>query len=455
MRATAALLMLLLWGSVALGRARRGERRGKARGGTRKGTGKRSATECKEYTEAGQTYLDCQDRHLTAVPTGWRGQVDHLILARNKIQTLPDNAFVHFKGLKSLDVQQNQLAGIEARAFAGLNQLTTLLLQHNHLRLLSEEALLPMPRLAYLRLYDNPWDCQCQLDSLVRTLQVPSKRNLGNYAKCAEPPALRGRRLKKVRPELLCPELEGNVLQEPREHSLDRTPIKSHLDVTSICHTYAIPTPFLDCQNRGLKSVPADIPSYAVKVDLSKNNIGHLKNKAFLGSKEMRLLNLSSNGLQHIDTDAFAGLLYLRELDLSNNSLRHFQYGVLEDLYFVRRLALGGNPWACDYNIHYLVYWLKLHPAAEHSGLVCRSPAEFAGWTVHNYVKTYNGECPKDGPMTRDATLDAGTRNPNALEPGDQDPGALELNVKIVEDEKILLPRPLSGPKKYEVIRLT
>lgn len=95
-------------------------------------------------------------------------------------------------------------------------------------------------------------------------------------------------------------------------------------------------------------------------------------------------------------TAAFAGLLYLRELDLSNNSLQNFQYGVLEDLYFLRQLSLGDNPWVCDYNIHYLVYWLKHHPGVLSTGLVCSEPQEFRGWRVEDYVKTYNGECPMD-----------------------------------------------------------
>lgn len=93
---------------------------------------------------------------------------------------------------------------------------------------------------------------------------------------------------------------------------------------------------------------------------------------------------------------AFAGLLYLRELDLSNNSLHYFQYGVLEDLYFLRKLSLENNPWICDYNVHYLIYWLKHHPGASYSGLICAEPQEFRGWRVEDYVKTYNGECPKD-----------------------------------------------------------
>jgi len=112
--------------------------------------------------------------------------------------------FSQFTRLRSLDLQQNHITMVEAGAFAGLSGLTTLLLQHNRLREFGEEALLPMPRLAYLRLYDNPWSCGCGLESLAAVLRVPSNRNLGNYAKCAAPPALKGQKLKSLIPETMC-----------------------------------------------------------------------------------------------------------------------------------------------------------------------------------------------------------------------------------------------------------
>lgn len=137
---------------------------------------------------------------------------------------------------------------------------------------------------------------------------------------------------------------------------------------------------------------------------------------------------------------AFAGLLYLRELDLSNNSLHYFNYGVLEDLYFLQKLSLGENPWICDYNIHYLIYWLKHHPAVKHKGLVCSEPEEFRGWPVENYVKTYNAECPKDMQVGHQIGTDTNSQ---------------ELNAET-DEEPNLLPSPLRDkrPKKYDFIRL-
>lgn len=408
---------------------------------------KRFASVCKEYTEQDLKYLDCQDLELTSIPQGLPKDIHHLLLGRNKIQVLRDNSFSQFRQLISLDLQQNHINMIEEQAFAGLGELTTLLLQHNHLHSASEEMLLPMPRLRYLRLYDNPWDCRCELDSLVRTLQVPSNRNLGNFARCANPGNLQGKKLKQVRIELLCPEHYESQKPVEGQGSLPKPlpPIrKPHDDATSICHTYVYPKPLLDCKSKDLKNIPTDLPSDIVKMDLSSNSINHLKPKEFLASKDLKLLNLSSNSLDRIDRAAFAGLLYLRELDLSNNSLSYFPYGVLEDLYFLRKLFLGDNPWVCDYNIHYLLYWLKHHPGVAHSGLVCSQPQEFQGWEVEDYVKTYNGECPKDWQLGQGET--------------EQDPGGAMETRGDTEQDTDLLPSPIKDRPnilEFEIMRLS
>ncbi|XP_061662745.1 leucine-rich repeat-containing protein 17 [Syngnathoides biaculeatus] len=443
MRLLATLCLLLL---LRFAEPRRGPRssiaeRGTAqwtqtRGRGRPGVVRRQTQECKEYMEAGDKYLDCQDRQLTTVMQDWPKDINHLLLARNKIQVLRDNMFSQFTQLKSLDLQQNDISMMEDRAFNGLSKLRTLLLQHNSLKTASEEVLLPMPRLTYLRLYDNPWSCHCPLDSLLRTLQVPSNRNLGNYAKCAEPLSLKGQKLKKLNVDSLC--AGDNQVDETQP----KPPIKKTV-ATSMCHTYMFPKPLLDCSNKGLSNVPSDLPSDIVKMDLSGNNIKHLKPKQFLQSKDLKFLNLSSTSLNQIDTGAFAGLLYLRELDLSNNNLHYFQYAVLEDLYFLRKLSLGNNPWICDYNIHYLIYWLKLHPGVAHTGLTCAEPREFRGWRVADYVKTYNGECPKD----------VQTAGGNGGQ-GEMENEAQEL---VRETEEGVRPRPLKerNLKKFEIIRLS
>ncbi|XP_069558107.1 leucine-rich repeat-containing protein 17-like [Brachyistius frenatus] len=403
---------------------------------------------CSELTESGEFFVDCHGRRFTSIPNSktWSQEPKHLLLARNRIKVLHDGAFFGYQSLTSLDLQQNQISLVEDGAFHGLTQLTTLLLQHNRLGTLSEEALIPMPNLRYLRLYDNPWNCLCTMDSLIRTLQVPSNRNLGNHARCAKPIKLKNWKLKQVDPELLCK--ESNSTGEPHGDGTDPTdpaepsPIRSKLDATTLCHTYLFPQIRMDCSNRGLTEVPTGIPHDAVHVDLSNNSIRNLKTRDFQGARSLRTLNLSKNYMEHIDRGSLSGLLHLRELDLSDNSLHFVQYGVLEDLYFLLKLKLGGNPWVCNYSIHYMVYWLRLHSGVRHSGLQCHSPPQHTGETVEEYVHSYNRECPKDRQQSR----------------GDQDETDPELWNTAMEAQgevEELEPSHLRMPQKYQIIRLS
>lgn len=94
MRLLAATLLLLLL--LQSGEARRGARSGAVQsgaGGRVRGRGRanvmrRQTQECKEYMEAGEKYLDCQDRQLTTVMQDWPKDIHHLLLARNKIQVI-------------------------------------------------------------------------------------------------------------------------------------------------------------------------------------------------------------------------------------------------------------------------------------------------------------------------------------------------------------------------------
>eukprot|EP00064_Thunnus_orientalis_P012534 superscaffoldBa00001936_g12569 len=421
MRVTSSLLfaslLLLLLPSTEMkrpgrGRGLRGVRNKLTRDRVR-GVGRHSrsrpsrlvAPDCSESTESGEFFVDCQDQRLNSIPASqnWSKQPKHLLLARNRIKVLHDGAFFGYESLTSLDLQQNKISLVEEGAFQGLTRLTTLLLQHNHLGTLSEEVLIPMPNLRYLRLYDNPWNCLCPMDSLIRTLQVPSNRNLGKHARCAEPIKLKGMKLKQVNPELLCKE------------------------------TDAI----------GLTEVPTGIPEDVVHIDLSHNSISHLRARDFHGARSLRTLNLSNNNMEHIETASLSGLLHLHELDLSDNGLHFVQYGVLEDLYFLSQLKLGGNPWVCDYSIHYMVYWLRLHPRVRHSGLLCHSPPEHNGERVQEYVDSYNRECPKD-------------RQHSRTDQDETDPELWNTPLEVQgELEEELEPSHLRGPQKYQIIRLS
>lgn len=236
-----ALILLLMAFIVAEAWHGKKPGQGKPQGRNKWNSPKRSVGNCKEYIENGDKFLDCQDCHLTGVLLGWPEDIEHLLLAQNRIEVLRENTFSRFRNLVSLDLQLNEIALIEEGAFNGLSKLTTLLLQHNRLQVVSEAMFIPMPRLRYLRLHDNPWTCNCQLDSLVRFLQVPSNRYMGNFAKCAEPTRFWGKQLKTLDPKLLClPPMQAQI-HLPTLHS----------DTTLLCHIQDSSRPLLDCKSRG------------------------------------------------------------------------------------------------------------------------------------------------------------------------------------------------------------
>ncbi|XP_061438080.1 leucine-rich repeat-containing protein 17 [Rhineura floridana] len=381
-------------------KTRNGSSRNKANNGKANGLRKASSTvkrytpelPCDVYTYLHEKYLDCQERKLTFALSDWPEDLKHMLLARNKIRKLKNNMFSKYTKLKSLDLQQNEISKIEDEAFFGLNKLTTLLLQHNQLKILSEEVFIYMPLLSYLRLYDNPWHCNCQMETLITMLQLPRNRNLGNYAKCVHPTELKGQKLRQIKAEQLCSE-EDRL--DPHRPVIPKPKATRPEFDSSLCHIYVFPVQTLDCRKKELNKVPVNIPPDVVKLDLSNNKIKQLQSKEFEDINELKVLNLSSNGIVHIDPAAFVGLNNLEELDLSNNSLQNFEYGVLEDLYFLKILWLRGNPWKCDYNIHYLFYWLKHHYSVHYNGLECKKPEEYKGWFVGKYIRSYYEECPK------------------------------------------------------------
>lgn len=200
--------------------------------------------------------------------------------------------FSEFTQLKSLDLQQNDISMMEDGAFTGLSKLTTLLLQHNGLRTASEDVLLPLPRLTYLRLYDNPWSCLCSLDSLIRKLQLPSNRNLGNYAKCAEPHSLSGQKLKKINVDALC---EADRRPGDKDGGRPKLPIKVKPEATSMCHTYMFPKPLLDCSHKGKRPSGISEPVLWAMVFPNKNTVRKSKTHPLVG-KQRNAPQVETNG---------------------------------------------------------------------------------------------------------------------------------------------------------------
>lgn len=95
-------------------------------------------------------------------------------------------------------------------------------------------------------------------------------------------------------------------------------------------------------------------------------------------------------------------------------------------------------------SIHYMVYWLRLHPGVKYSGLMCRSPPEHTGERVEEYVHSYNRVCPKD---RQHSSKDQDQTEPELWNT------PMEVQAELEEEE--LEPSHLRAPQKYQIFRLS
>ncbi|KAG7269626.1 hypothetical protein CRUP_016417 [Coryphaenoides rupestris] len=135
--------------------------------------------------------------------------LSHLFLHGNRLWSLRQNTFRGLGVLDRLLLHQNRIQWVDRQAFHDLRRLTTLFLFNNSLTELSGPSLGLLASLEYLRLNDNPWECDCKALSLWEWLR--KFRGSTSTLACASPPELAGKDLKALRKDELpsCPAAEG------------------------------------------------------------------------------------------------------------------------------------------------------------------------------------------------------------------------------------------------------
>ncbi|XP_055338624.1 insulin-like growth factor-binding protein complex acid labile subunit [Paramacrobiotus metropolitanus] len=266
-----------------------------------------------------------------------------LYLGQNFINEIPADFFDNLTGLKTLSFANNSLSLI-GQQFAPLKDLLYLRLEGNRLQRISNDAFATLARLQVLSLENNHLTL---LENGVITdkLELQTLDLSRNYLQ-----EFRGTELKNL-PKLQNLFLSSNKLRNlyagfetlPDLRRLDLSSNQiSNIDDNTFANLRNLET--LQLENNLFMKVPMNaltaLPALE-RLTLGGNRIHFLA--AFKPIGRLKYLSLDKNILQNIDTDVFSQLSELRQLFLNDNQISVLQPGAFGNLYTLYILDVSRN----------------------------------------------------------------------------------------------------------------
>ncbi|CAL7952107.1 unnamed protein product [Xylocopa violacea] len=268
------------------------------------------------------TKLDLTNNNITDIPVRAFHRVstlEVLLLRRNHLHTIADDAFTNLTSLRVLELDDNYLTNIPT-AIVKLSGLEDLSLSNNRIETLEEHAFQRVTNLLSLDLRGNP----------IKEIHRNTFQNLRKLRK------LILSNLKELR---IFPNLNGMISLEVLR--LDRAQVASV--PTDLC-LRCTKLKSLDMKSNFLTEVPNLRNCSDLRVlDLASNMISSLQHKPFKGLNMLHDLLLSNNKLQVIPSDAFTGLSKLQVLDLESNYIKYIHPDAFNETKQLEDLNLGNN----------------------------------------------------------------------------------------------------------------
>lgn len=150
----------------------------------------------------------------------------------NEIEVLESGLFVNLPFLSRVEFNNNRLKQVQLNVFGG--PLTSISLEQNQLTHLNKETFANLPKLTYLSLQGNAWNCSCELQEF-RDFAI-ARRLFTPPTDCREPPQLRGKLWSEVPSE--------NFACRPRILGSVRSFVEAnHDNITLPCRIVGTPRP--------------------------------------------------------------------------------------------------------------------------------------------------------------------------------------------------------------------
>ncbi|MGH0175806.1 UNVERIFIED_CONTAM: hypothetical protein FKN15_073074 [Acipenser sinensis] len=256
-----------------------------------------------ESCECIETELECVEVNLKSVPLVSTNHIRLLLnrfLQDNCIRTVSSRAFAGLYELRTLILDENQIKMISQQVFTGLKSLFFLDFEGNHIKTLDYSALLMCNELTVLSLRKN------EISVITENAFQPLKK-LGELS------------------------LRKNEISVITENAFQPLKKLGELDLSS---------------NRILElshDIFKDLEVLQI-LNMSDNPLSHIHIDQFENLSQLQSLNMSDNPLSHIHIDQFENLSQLQSLNMSNNPLSHIHIDQFENLSQLQSLNMSDNP---------------------------------------------------------------------------------------------------------------
>jgi len=293
--------------------------------------------ECCQYTSAeGVKVTECSYNQLTQVPQNVSPSTQILDLRGNNIKHIPTRYFEQFPDLLKLYINYNDLEDISVGTFDALTKLTFLDMHENEIKEIPAGLFAKNKALETLKM----------MELLIESLPTGLYDGLNN---------LKLLKLGGNSDKLKCGcQLVAKTNLKCTKYSVSRCTFTSQTDIIEkLAQSFNCPQKckcykqngdiVASCSNRGLTSVPKDIPSNVQKLYLNHNDITHVGVDAFAELTKLKVLSLRGNKLNSITSGMFNGLSTLKTLYLNYNQITSIGARSFASLQKLDYLDLHGN----------------------------------------------------------------------------------------------------------------
>ncbi|XP_015432125.1 PREDICTED: lutropin-choriogonadotropic hormone receptor [Dufourea novaeangliae] len=273
-------------------------------------------------TAVNLTKLDLTNNNITDIPVRAFHRISSLevlLLRRNRLHMIADDAFTNLTSLRVLELDDNYLTKIPT-AIVKLSGLEDLSLSNNRIETLDGRVFQRVTNLLSLDLRGNP----------IRQIHGDTFQNLRKLRK------LILSNLKELR---IFPNLNGTRSLEVLR--LDRAQVT---DVPVNLCEQCPKLKSLDLKSNYLTAMPNLRNCSELRVlDLAINQISSLPEEPFNGLDMLHDLLLSNNRLTMISSDSLVGLTRLQVLDLESNYIEYIHPDAFKETKHLEDLNLGNN----------------------------------------------------------------------------------------------------------------